>query len=150
MPKVVDLDARRLEIASAAVTVIAHSGLEGARLRDVAAAAGVTTGAVTHYFLNKDEVLEAALAEVVRRYLARMSMDQDLQPGIEPLIDRISRYLPINERAQAEWRAGPAPKRALRNRAVLRFSQPRRRAGSTVRAGPCMRALHRVPSVQAS
>ena len=104
MPKVVDLDARRLEIASAAVTVIAHSGLEGARLRDVAAAAGVTTGAVTHYFLNKDEVLEAALAEVVRRYLDRMSMDQDLQPGVGQLIDRISRYLPINERAQAEWR----------------------------------------------
>jgi len=56
-------------IASAAIGVIGESGIENTRLRDVARAAEVTTGAVTHYFDGKDAVLEAALAEVVRRIL---------------------------------------------------------------------------------
>lgn len=72
MPKQVDHAERRKSIASAAVEVIGTSGLDGARLRDVARAAEVTTGAVTHYFQDKDEVLVAALDEVAQRILSRI------------------------------------------------------------------------------
>src|SRR5438045_616199 len=71
MPKQVDAAAQRRAIAGAAIAVIDGAGLDGARLRDVARAANVTTGAVTHYFDDKDAVLEAALEEVVRRILAK-------------------------------------------------------------------------------
>ncbi|HAH08970.1 MAG TPA: TetR family transcriptional regulator, partial [Alphaproteobacteria bacterium] len=48
MPKQVDHELQRQSISQAALSVIAAQGLEAARLRDVAEAAGVTTGAVTH------------------------------------------------------------------------------------------------------
>ncbi|MFN9711886.1 MAG: TetR/AcrR family transcriptional regulator, partial [Alphaproteobacteria bacterium] len=69
MPKQVDAESQRLSIAEAAIRVIGDGGLENARLRDVARSAGVTTGAVTHYFDGKDAVLLAALDEMVRRIL---------------------------------------------------------------------------------
>ncbi len=57
MPKVVDVDERRLELANAAARLIARAGIGAATLRDVAAEAGLTTGALTHYFADKRELL---------------------------------------------------------------------------------------------
>jgi len=71
MPKVVDIAAQRRAIAGAAIAVIDDVGLDGARLRDVARAASITTGAVTHYFDGKDAVIGVTLQEVVRRKLTR-------------------------------------------------------------------------------
>jgi TetR/AcrR family transcriptional repressor of bet genes len=61
MPKIVDHNQRRRAIAQAAVEVIAEKGLEATKLLDIARIAGVTTGAITHYFSDKDAVLMAAL-----------------------------------------------------------------------------------------
>lgn len=103
MPKQVDHDSRRRLIADAAIRVIDEMGLDAARLRDVARVGDVTTGAVTHYFASKDEVLEAALAEVVRRILegeeavAASGSDGDL-------IDAICGFLPLTDEARRDWR----------------------------------------------
>ena len=106
MPKRVDIQAQRQAIADAAIAVIGRSGLDGARLRDVARAADVTTGAVTHYFDDKDAVLTAALERIVEQMLARMH-----KPGPAPsaadlpaFIRRTSRYLPLDEAGRGEWR----------------------------------------------
>jgi len=106
MPKRVDLVQQRLSISSAAINVIDRSGLEGARLRDVARAASVTTGAVTHYFDSKDAALEAALGEIVQRTLKRMESRRVASaPGdVEAFIRRVSAYLPIDEQSRKEWR----------------------------------------------
>jgi TetR/AcrR family transcriptional regulator, transcriptional repressor of bet genes len=106
MPKQVDPVAQRRAIASAAIAVIAEAGLEGTRLRDVARAAHVTTGAVTHYFDGKDEVLEAALQEIVRRILARQGKPQvRVEPGaVAPFLRRACTYLPLEEAGRQEWR----------------------------------------------
>lgn len=104
MPKVVDHDVQRRAIAQAAIRVIDRAGLDGARLRDVAREGQVTTGAVTHYFASKDDVLEAAMAEVVRRILHRQS-DQAL--GRQPfagLIEAASAFLPLDEERLRDWR----------------------------------------------
>lgn len=61
MPKIVDHAQRRLVIAKAASKVVAKRGLEATKLTDIAKIAGVTTGAITHYFEDKDSVLLAAL-----------------------------------------------------------------------------------------
>ncbi len=61
MPKIVDHDQRRKTIGAAAMKVIAERGLEATKLVDIARLAGVTTGAVTHYFSDKDAILMAAL-----------------------------------------------------------------------------------------
>ena len=57
MPKVVDIEQRRAELTEAAARLIARSGIESATMREVAAEAGWTTGALTHYFADKRELL---------------------------------------------------------------------------------------------
>jgi TetR/AcrR family transcriptional regulator, transcriptional repressor of bet genes len=99
MPKRVDPKERRQAIANAAVDSIAADGLDGTKLSRIARIAGVTTGAVTHYFEDKDEVLLAALEEVCRRLLAKMDEDDG-----RPALDQLADALPIGEQAQKEWR----------------------------------------------
>jgi TetR/AcrR family transcriptional regulator, transcriptional repressor of bet genes len=105
MPKQVDHDLQRQSLAAAALGVIAEHGLEAARLRDVAARAGVTTGAVTHYFDGKDAMLEAALDEIVRQILS----DQDdvwAKPprSLDDLIGSIADFLPLDPEGMQGWR----------------------------------------------
>lgn len=106
MPKQVDLAAQRRAIAEAAISVVGEAGLEATRLRDVARAAKVTTGAVTHYFESKDEVLEAALAEIVRRTLERMEtpLAANAPTDVAGFIRRVCAYLPLDDAGRQEWR----------------------------------------------
>jgi len=62
MPRQVDHDERRREIAAAVLRLVTTRGVEAASLRSVAAEAGVSMGAVQHYFTTKDEMLLFALA----------------------------------------------------------------------------------------
>lgn len=104
MPKVVDHDVQRRAIAEAAIRVIDRVGLDAARMRDVALEGRVTTGAVTHYFASKDDVLEAAMAEVVRRILERQA-DQALgRDPIPCLIEAAAAFLPLDEDRLRDWR----------------------------------------------
>lgn len=73
MPKVVDVDQRRVELADAAARVIARSGIDGASLREVAAEAGWTTGALVHYFANKQELLAFTLQTSLDRRRSRLA-----------------------------------------------------------------------------
>lgn len=104
MPKQVDADAQRLSIAEAAIRVIGDGGLENARLRDVARSAGVTTGAVTHYFDGKDEVLLAALDEIVRRILEQQTTLPTGMPPGEAVFEMACDILPLDEPSRTEWR----------------------------------------------
>ncbi|HEX2590993.1 MAG TPA: TetR/AcrR family transcriptional regulator [Rhizomicrobium sp.] len=101
MPKIVDHEDRMRCIAGAAIHVIGKSGIEGMRLRDVAKAADVTTGAVTHYFDGKDAVLEAALDEVVRRMLA---MQRDAQATGDGFVGAAASFMPNSEAQRRDWR----------------------------------------------
>ncbi|MDR2988105.1 MAG: TetR/AcrR family transcriptional regulator [Nocardiopsaceae bacterium] len=62
MPKQVDHDERRREIAAAVLRLVTTRGVEAASLRTVASEARVSMGAVQHYFTTKDEMLQFALA----------------------------------------------------------------------------------------
>lgn len=106
MPKRVDIAAQRRMITNAAIAVITKTGLDGARLRDVARAADVTTGAVMHYFDGKDAVLEAALEEIVRRTLERMKIpsDPNTRGDVSAFIGRVCSYLPTHDDSREEWR----------------------------------------------
>jgi len=61
MPKQVDHEERRREIAAAVLRLVTTRGVEAASLRTVASEAGVSMGAVQHYFTTKAEMLQFAL-----------------------------------------------------------------------------------------
>ncbi len=106
MPKKIDIEKQRKMITNAAITVINETGLEGTRLRDVARAGNVTTGAVTHYFDGKEAVLDSALEEIVRRTLERIQrpIDPDMSWDVPAFIRRVCYYLPVDDDGRQEWR----------------------------------------------
>ena len=99
MPKIVDREERLLAIANAAVKAISRAGLNDVKLTDIARAAGVTTGAVSHYFPDKDAVLAAALETVCNRLLARI----EESAGI-PTVEDVASVLPRTEDDLKDWR----------------------------------------------
>ena len=60
MPKEVDHDARRRELADAASRVIARNGLSATTLAQVAEESGWSIGSIRYYFPNKDELIASA------------------------------------------------------------------------------------------
>ncbi|MDX2531433.1 TetR/AcrR family transcriptional regulator [Streptomyces europaeiscabiei] len=71
MPKQVDYEDRRRQIAEAVSLLISRSGMEAVSLRDVAAQADVSMGAVQRCFRTKDEMLLFALEHISRRVSER-------------------------------------------------------------------------------
>ncbi len=102
MPKVVDVDQRRIELADAAARVIARSGIDGASLREVAAEAGWTTGALVHYFANKQELLAFTLQTSLARRRSRHADHASLSPR-EALHAILRSALPITPETTLHW-----------------------------------------------
>ncbi|BDH14431.1 TetR/AcrR family transcriptional regulator [Streptomyces hygroscopicus] len=73
MPKQVDHGSRRRQIAEAVCQLADESGLEGVTLRDVAARAKVSMGAVQRCFGAKEEMLAFALSDIGERIAARVA-----------------------------------------------------------------------------
>lgn len=100
VPKIVDHEERRATIAAAAAAAIAADGIEGVTMKGIAERAGVTTGAVTHYFADKDEVvLEAMLfadASMTERFQAALACDR-------PLVEALLAALPHDAESRRDW-----------------------------------------------
>lgn len=67
MPKTVDHDARRAQIADALIRLAAREGLHAATMRAVAAEAGVSLRLVQYYFETKAGLLNGALEHLEHR-----------------------------------------------------------------------------------
>ena len=80
MPRLVDHDQRREAIAAAACKAIARQGIDSVTLGDIGNQADCTTGAITHYFEDKDAVMLAALDLVIQRLYHRMSRAVERDP----------------------------------------------------------------------
>lgn len=102
MPRLVDLSERRAALGAAAARVIARSGLGGATMREVAAEAGLTTGALTHYFTDKRELLRFTLQASLESRRARHTDRRTMSPT-EALHDTLVRALPIDQGARLHW-----------------------------------------------
>lgn len=94
MPKAVDHDKRREQIAHAACIVVASHGFEQATVVRIARAAGYTTGMLPHYFASKQDILLAALRLSLRRIEARLSEAGSQGPD---LLVVLTEALPIDE-----------------------------------------------------
>lgn len=74
-------EARRDEIAEAGLRLFARRGYLNVSVDDIAAAAGVTKGAVYHHFKGKDEMLVAAVDLHFRRTFEGAGAGAALAPG---------------------------------------------------------------------
>ena len=73
MPKVVDHEQRREELAAAVWRLASHDGLDAVTIRGVSAEAGWSTGALHHYFSDKEELLLFAFQTVADRVGRRVA-----------------------------------------------------------------------------
>jgi AcrR family transcriptional regulator len=124
MPKIVDHQQRRDEIALVACRVVAQYGFGQATIVRIAREAGYTTGMVAHYFDTKQDIIVAALRLILRR------IEQRLDPGngsAQPdLLAVLTEALPVDEARFMEcavwiafWGQVPADRRLKRINAWL-------------------------------
>ncbi|POM27348.1 transcriptional regulator BetI [Actinomadura rubteroloni] len=89
MPKIVDHQERRAELAEAVWRVIDRDGVDGVSIRSVAAEAGWSPGALRHYFATRAELLAFACEEVIARVTARVSaprQDPDVRRAVREIL----------------------------------------------------------------
>ncbi|WP_211257178.1 TetR/AcrR family transcriptional regulator [Streptomyces megasporus] len=103
---------RRQRIAEALLAIIDSRGLEAAGLRDVAREAGVSLGAVQHYFRSKDEMVLFGLEYIGKRGDARVRRRLGASPDALPvravLRDILVELLPADDRRATELRIATA------------------------------------------
>jgi len=92
MPKVTAeyVNARRQQIIEAAYRCFAHKGFHQATMRDIYSEAGLSPGAIYHYFKSKDEIIEASFAFDYQRSLhvfEHAAENPDPREAIDQLID---------------------------------------------------------------
>jgi AcrR family transcriptional regulator len=86
MPRIVDHDRRREEIARLAVRVIQQEGAESATVRRIARVGGFSIGVLTHYFRDKDELVGFAFEWLARQSFADLDAAvADARPGLTRL-----------------------------------------------------------------
>lgn len=100
MPRVVDHQERKTMIANAACMVIARDGLDALTLANVGREADCTTGTITHYFHDKEEVLTAALDHAIETMNARMV--RRLKKNPEDVLGFLCETLPLGRRGREE------------------------------------------------
>ncbi|MGC1731038.1 MAG: TetR family transcriptional regulator C-terminal domain-containing protein, partial [Steroidobacteraceae bacterium] len=94
MPKIVDHDQRRDEIALVACRVVALYGFEQTTIVRIAREAGYTTGMVAHYFDTKQDIIIAALRLILRRIEERLA--PPARPGRPDLVALLTEALPVD------------------------------------------------------
>lgn len=82
MPKIVDVEASKMRIVRATWSVIAAEGIQSVSMRRVATQAGCTTGLITHYFRDKDELVTYAYRVALDRMLTDAATEVAKQRGV--------------------------------------------------------------------
>ena len=86
MPKQVDHDQRRADIAALVVEVIQREGAEAATVRRISRQGGFSIGVITHYFRDKDELIAFAFDCLAADSFATLDgMLAATAPGLERL-----------------------------------------------------------------
>jgi TetR/AcrR family transcriptional regulator, transcriptional repressor of bet genes len=95
MPKIVDHEKRRDEIAMVACRVVAEGGFDQATIVRIAREAGYTTGMVAHYFDTKQDIIIAALRLMLRRIDERLQRNSESERP--DLLTLLMEMLPVDE-----------------------------------------------------
>jgi AcrR family transcriptional regulator len=105
MPRIVDHQERRQDLAAAVWRLASRDGLEAVTIRAVAAEAGWSTGALHHYFSDKEELLVFAFQTVADRVGRRLAVVRESAgEPLERLRRLLAEALPLDAERKAEVR----------------------------------------------
>jgi AcrR family transcriptional regulator len=102
MPKVVDHEHRRQEVAAAAWRTIVKHGLDGTTTRLIASESGYSNGVLAHYFESKDEILLEALRHSHQGIDRRIRKAIEDREGLEALRAFCIEVLPVSDQSARE------------------------------------------------
>lgn len=103
MPKIVDHEKRRVLISEATWRVIQKEGMEGATVRNIAKEAGLSLGALRHYFSTHEELLLYSMNLVKENAAKRMEKIAmgDLHP-VEKVLRLLLEMIPTSSETRIE------------------------------------------------
>ncbi|WP_410667662.1 TetR family transcriptional regulator C-terminal domain-containing protein [Amycolatopsis sp. cmx-4-68] len=104
MPKQIDHDRRRAQIAEATWRLIAKRGIEAATMREITAALGMAHGALKHYFPDKNAIVKAAFTHVFEATNTRIGERLGEVTGLAGLRVFCREVLPADEVTELEAR----------------------------------------------
>lgn len=99
---VADQTGPRHEVARAVWVCIARDGLGRITMRSIAQELGTTTGFLSHYFSNKDEIIAFALDQVVESFISRIEPFTEQDPTLERLEMALHEVLPLDDERRLE------------------------------------------------
>ena len=102
-PKAMNYKGRRLEVTEAAWRVIVREGLDRTSMRAIAQELGSTTGVVTHYFRDKDELTLFALEQVFQNLFQDLAASVKGKNGLERLEQMIFFFFSVEPRGIRGW-----------------------------------------------
>lgn len=73
MPKLINHEERKQEIAQAVWAVLAREGVRGVSVRTVAAEAGISTGSLRHVFPSHEEMMQFSFDYVGKRFIRALT-----------------------------------------------------------------------------
>jgi AcrR family transcriptional regulator len=101
-PRRVDHAERRRHVAAAVWRIVRRDGVAGVTVRRVAAEAGLSMGALRHFFTTQDELLAFSMrliGERVRGRLGKLPPDEDVRASVRRALCEV---LPLDDERQAE------------------------------------------------
>ncbi|MDS1270612.1 TetR family transcriptional regulator C-terminal domain-containing protein [Lipingzhangella sp. LS1_29] len=123
MPKVVDHEQRRLDLAAAAWRVAARDGAQAISIRSVATEAGWSAGALRHYFPSRGHLVTftirhyaQAIVERIKGQVAEAQAAASLVEGAALLAEEL---LPLDEQRRTEFALWAAAGEETRSEAAL-------------------------------
>ena len=102
MPKFVNHDKKRKLIAEAAWKIIENEGIEKASIRRVAAEAGMSPGALRHYFSTKDEMLLFIIEYFIEEGKKRSDHKEWSKNPLQAVEEVLLELVPIDEEKKIE------------------------------------------------
>lgn len=102
MPKIVDHEKRRAEVIDCACGLIATKGIAGFTVRELARAVDASTGVVSHYFRNKQELLMLTYDAVNDRMRGRVEDCLARDPA--DIEGSLAAMLPLDPARLRDWR----------------------------------------------
>ena len=103
MTKQLKEPAVRQRIVDAALHLVSANGVPAATMRGIADQAGVSTGAVTHYFDDKADVMAAVLRANSKRIARRVSAARRDRRGLRAVEAVAEALLPVDDEMQDCW-----------------------------------------------